>query len=302
MRVSTLPLHAALSNAIQSNLSKAEALQRQLASGKRVNDHADLGPESARIVSIRSVAAREEAYAAASKRTAGTLQVYDAHLGQLHAVATRLRETLLTAVGTGNGHAVPSELEQAFAQVRSSLNAREGGVPLFAGTSGEAEALVTGSLAELVTVGSTTAAFGNDEGRASVVLADGRTLTFGIHADEAAEGLVEALRIAADASIPAGRLSDTDIGRLRDALDSLDVGLTQLSGARAANGRRQVEVDAAEQAARSRLDLMTKLVGEVEDADYAKVAAQLVATQTALQASLSVFAQMRELTLANYLR
>jgi flagellar hook-associated protein 3 FlgL len=266
-----------------------------------VNNFADLGPEAVRTVATRTVASREADYAAAAARTGATLTIYDTNIGGLHDSASRFREVLLTAIGTGNGNGVSAELESLFGQTRSTLNAREGGRLMFAGTATESPPFTPASLGELAALPSADAALANDTGRVSVRLSDGHSLEYGLLADETGRNVVEAMRKVAGAGIPNGRMDDAQRAALTDALTALDAGLGDLRSVQARNGSRQGNVERAGTDARDRNTLLTKIVSDVEDADYAQIAASLIATQTALKASYSVFAQMREMSLTNYL-
>jgi flagellar hook-associated protein 3 FlgL len=50
------------------------------------------------------------------------------------------------------------------------------------------------------------------------------------------------------------------------------------------------------------VDLLTGVIGSVEDADLGQVAIDISQRQTILQASYSVFAQLNSMSLANFLK
>lgn len=303
MRISTVPMQGVLANAIQKNLEKVATLQRQVATGKTANSFADLGPEAVRTVATRTVAARESAYVAAAQRTSATLGIYDAQLTGLYDTASSFKETLLNAVGTGNANGIEPQMQALFGQARATLNAREGGRLLFAGTATDSEPFTVSSVADLTALPSAADAFANDSGRASVRLSDGMAMTYGLHADETGLKVAEAIRKVAAAGIPAsGRLTASQITAVQDAIGVLDQGLKDVQAVQASNGRRQQDVETAGDNAKARNTLLTKIVSDVEDADYATVAAKLIATQTALQASYTIFSQSREMSLVNFLR
>jgi flagellar hook-associated protein 3 FlgL len=300
-RVATVPLQQMMSGAIQRSQQSLATSQMQLATEKKVNDYAGLGLDAVRTLSARSMLATQETYKTNISRVSTTLSFYQANLEAMDSSMADLREELFSAVGTGNSPGLQGMIEDAFSGLRTSLNAQEGGVSLFAG----AQTSATPFLPEMLddTIGLDPAdAFGNDAVRKSTRAADGVDVEYGIGASDVAGKLIPAFRALAEAGPFGETLTDDQKTAITAALDLLDTGITGLRSVNAANGRKQAQVETLSTRAQDRVDLLTGVIGSVEDADLGQVAIDISQRQTILQASYSVFAQLNSMSLANFLK
>lgn len=300
-RVATIPIQRTLSEAIQRNQQKLAVSQLQIATGKKVTDYASLGTESVRTLSARTLVERQEAHAIVANRVGTTLSLYDANLSGIDTAVSDLRQSMLTAIGTGRSAGLQEMMEGAFAQFRSSLNASEGGLPLFAGSRTDMPPFAPETLAD--TVGLAPAdAFSNDEIRAAARVSEGLDVEFGIVASDVATEMFSAFRTLAEAG-PIGEVpTAAQMAALELAVGGMDEGLKQMRALSAENGRKQVQVETLGARASERTLLLNELISGIEDADLGQVAIELAQQQTALQASYSIFAQLSKLSLASYLR
>ncbi len=300
-RVATIPLQATLSGAIQRSQQNLAASQLQLATEKKVNDYAGLGLDAVRTLSARSMLATQETYKTNIGRVSTTLSLYQANLEQIDSSLSDLREELYTAMGTGNSPGLQDMIKDAFSDVRASLNAKEAGIPLFAGSQTSATPFVPESLEDIVGIDA-AAAFANDGVRQSTRAGDGVTVEYGIGASDVAAKLIPAFQALAQAGPFGETLSDDQKQAIADALDLLDAGITQVRSVNASNGRKQAQVETLSDRAQDRVDLLTSVIGSVEDADLGQVAIDITQRQTVLQASYSVFAQLNSMSLVNFLK
>jgi len=300
-RVATVPLQQMMSGAIQRSQQSLATSQMQLATEKKVNDYAGLGLDAVRTLSARSMLATQETYKTNISRVSTTLSFYQANLEAMDSSMADLREELFTAVGTGNSPGLQGIIEDAFSGLRSSLNAQEGGVSLFAGAQTSATPFLPETLDD--TIGLDAAdAFGNDAVRQSTRAADGVDVEYGIGASDVAGKLIPAFRALAEAGPFGETLTDDQKTAITAALDLLDTGITGLRSVNAANGRKQAQVETLSTRAQDRVDLLTGVIGSVEDADLGQVAIDISQRQTILQASYSVFAQLNSMSLVNFLK
>lgn len=299
-RVATVPLQQMMSSAIQRSQQSLATSQMQLATEKKVNDYAGLGLDAVRTLSARSMLATQETYKTNISRVSTTLSFYQANLEAMDSSMADLREELFTAVGTGNSPGLQGIIENAFSGLRTSLNAQEGGVSLFAGAQTSATPFLPETLDD--TIGLDAAdAFGNDAVRQSTRAADGVDVEYGIGASDVAGKLIPAFRALAEAGPFGETLTDDQKTAITAALDLLDTGITGLRSVNAANGRKQAQVETLSTRAQDRVDLLTGVIGSVEDADLGQVAIDISQRQTILQASYSVFAQLNSMSLVNFL-
>lgn len=299
-RVATIPMQTTLANAIARSQQSLATSQLQLSTGKKVNNYADLGLDAVRTLSARSMLAQQDAYQSVASRVSTTMSLYDANLNQIDTTLSDLRTQLMSALGTGNSPDLQGTIESAFTDVRNSLNATEGGVPLFSGSQTSDTPFIPETLED--TVGLDAAdAFANDDVRQSARLGDNVDVEYGITASDVGTNLIPAFRTLAEAGPFGETLTEDQKAAIQTALDQLDTGLSDVRNVNAGNGRRQNQVETLSTRASERSDLLTEVIGGVEDADLGQVAIDISQRQTVLEASYSVFAQLSSMSLANYL-
>ena len=300
-RVATIPMQTTLASALSRSQQSLATSQMQLATGKKATDYAGLGLDAVRTLSARSMLEQQKTYQTVASTVSTTLSLYDANLNQMDSSLTDLRSQLMSALGTGDSPGLQSIVEGAFSDVRASLNATSAGVPLFAGSQTADAPFLPETLSD--TVGLDAAdAFANDDVHQSARIGDGVDVEYGITASEVGTNLIPAFRTLAEAGPFGETLTEDQKTAIRTALDQLDTGLSGVRNVNAANGRRQNQVESLTSRASEREDLLSEVIGNVEDADLGQVAIDISQRQTVLEASYSVFAQLSSMSLANYLR
>lgn len=299
-RIATVPLQNILSSSIQRSQQKLAVSQAQLASGKKATNVSDLGIDSVRTLSSRALMSRQQAYVMASDRVSATMALYNTHLSGIETSSGDLRRSLLEAIGTGRSAGIQEQIESSFAQLKTSLNASEGGVPLFAGSQTEDVPFTPNALSDLIPAPPANA-FTNDKVRPTARLSDGLDITYGVVADEVATGLVTAFSTLANAGPFGDTLTAAQLTAVTNAIDQLDSGLKTVREMSAENGRKQAQIETFGTRANERATLLQTIVGKVEDADLAQVAIDISVQKTALEASLTVFSQLSKLSLVHYL-
>ena len=299
-RVATIPLQRTMSDAIGRTQRKLAVTQLQSATLTKAQNFAALGTQAVRNLSARTLVATQEAHSEVADRLGATLAIYDANIMGIDTVAANLRIDMMTAVGLGKTSGLQQAIESAFDQFRSSLNASEGGLPLFGGAQ-TSQPFLPEKLAD--TVGLDPAdAFTNDDVRASARVGDDLDVEFGVTASELGTDLLAAFRTLAEA----GRFGETptaaQLDTLRTALGQVDAALAGVRAVNADNGRRQAQVETLGIRAQERTLILKDIISRNEDADLGQVAMDLAQQKAMLQASYSVFAQLSELSLVNFLR
>ncbi|MBT0670569.1 flagellin [Novosphingobium profundi] len=300
-RIATLAMQNTLSAAFARSQEALAESQLQLATGKVATDYAGLGVDAVRTLSARSLISQQTTYQNNTSRLSTTLSLYDANLTTLDDSLTDFRSEIYSAIGTGEYPSLQGLIENAFAELKSTLNATESGVPLFAGAQTSSDPFTPETLDDLIGL-DVADAFNNDSVIQSSRVGDGVDLEYGQLASDIGANLTEAFKMLAEAGpFEDSKLTDTQIAALEDVLDQLDLGLTDLRSANATNGQNQNRLDDLATRAEERSTLLTELVGNVEDADLSQVALDLTQRQTTLEASYSVFAQLQDMSLVNYL-
>lgn len=299
-RVATIPLQRTMSGAIQRSQSQLAVTQAQLSTGKKATNLADLGTETVRNLSARTLLTKQEAHAAVSNHIGTTLSMYDTNITGLDTLGSDLRQEILTTIGNGKAVGLQDSVNAAFQQFRAILNASEGGIPLFGGSQ-TTQPFTPKTLSE--TIGLDPAdAFTNDDVRASARVADDLNVEYGITASTLGKDMLAAFKSLAEAGPIGETPTEAQLATLRTVLEQIDTALGGVRAVNADNGRRQAQVETLTTRAEERALLLKDIISRNEDADLGQVAMNLIQQKTTLQASYSVFGQLSELSLVNYLR
>lgn len=300
-RIATLAMQNTLASAMARSQESLAESQLALASGKKATDYAGLGADAVRTLSARSLLSQQESYQANTSRLSTTLALYDANLTDLDDSLTDFRTEIYTAIGAGNYPNLDTLIENAFAELKNTLNATESGVPLFAGSQTSKEPFTPDSLDDLIGLDPADA-FANDSVIQSSRVGQGIDLDYGILASDVGTKLVQAFKTLAEGGpYDTDELTAEQIATLETALGELDTGMKDLRAANSTNGQNQNRIDTMSDRAEERTTLLTELVGKVEDADLAQVALDISNRQTVLEASYSVYAKLQDMSLVNYI-
>ena len=288
-RVATIPLQRTMAGAISRAQEQLADTQRQLSTRKKAATFADLGTEAVRNLSAHSLLARQDAQATVSKRVGTTLSLYQANLEGIDDATSDLRTSLMKAVGTGDSAGLQEAIQTAFDQFRTSLNASEGGTPLFGGSQIDQAPFSVDTLAQAATTPAANA-FHNDTVRANARVADGVDISYGVGASEIGANLYEAFRTLGQAGDIGVKPTDAQMDAIKQAVAQLNTGLGDVRAINADNGRKQNQVDTLTARGEARGLVLQGVIQDNEDADLGQVAIDLAQQKTVLEASYSVFA------------
>jgi flagellar hook-associated protein 3 FlgL len=300
-RVATIPLQRTMADAIQRSQEKLAVTQQRLSTGKKANSFSDLGTEAVRNLSAHSMLAKQDAQSTVAKRVGTTLQLYDANLGSIQSSASDLRDQLLAAIGTGQATGINEAVDAAFHQFATALNATEGGVPLFGGSQTGSDPFAASDLSQLPSMNASDV-FKNDEIKTSARVGDNVDVQYGITASDVGTDLFSAFKQLAQMGTISETPTDAEKAQLAAAVDSLNKGLGTVNTVNAANGRNQSEVDTLATRGDERSLVLKDVISGNEDADLGQVALDLTQQKQVLQASYSVFSQLSNLSLLDYLK
>ena len=300
-RIASNSLQRSMAEAMQRSQQKLAATQLSLATGKKANDYASLGTETVRDLSAHSLVSQEQAHSTVASRVGTTLDLNNTYLSQIDESSGSLKTSILNAIGTGQSAGLQEAIDQAFGQFRTSLNASEGGVPLFGGTQTEQPPFQPQTLADTLTM-TPAQAFTNDNVKAAARVATNVDVEYGVVASDVGTGLYAAFQTLAAVAPIGDTLTDAQKTALAQASDQLGKGLDSLRNVNSANGRRQAQVEDLGSRADESIVKLKDIISKNEDADLGQVAADLATQKTVLEASFSVFSQLSGLSLINFLK
>jgi flagellar hook-associated protein 3 FlgL len=301
-RIATIPLQRTMSDAIQKSQQKLARTQVSLATGKKALDYASLGTQTVRNLSAHTLVSREETHKAVTTRVGTTLELTDTYITALDDRTTNLHTDLLAAIGTGQSAGLQCAIEAAFSQYRSSLNASEGGIPLFAGSQTDSPPFKPQTLADTLTM-TPAQAFTNDQVKATARVGTNLDVEYGVLASEFGGGELYAAFQTLAAAGPIGDvLTPAQSAALGTAAGQIQEGLKSLRSVNSANGRKQAQLEDLGSRSAERIVRLRDIISENEDADLGQIATDLATQKTTLEASFSVFSQLSGLSLVQYLR
>lgn len=300
-RVATGPVQYSMKTAMQTAQQKLANSLHQLETQKKATDYAGIGIDTSRLLSARSLLARQEAHKTVASHVSTTLEYYDTSLNAIDTQTEDLRKALLEVIGTGDGPGLQANIESNFDSLRATLNTASAGKTIFSGSQTDTRPFVPQELSDMIGLDSADA-FINDQVNGSAQLADGVNVKFGIVASDVAGNLVKAYRTLAEAGPFGDKPTAVQMDAMKQAISELEIGLKDVRSLNANNGAMQNQVETLGLRADERALMLEKVIGDAEDADLGQVALDIENNKTILSASYSVFAQISELSLANYLR
>lgn len=289
--------------AIQTRLAD---LQRQVASGNRADTLSGYGEASGRLLSVRGILANSEQRALAARTIEPRLELQAAALRQNEEAIAGLRQSVLDAVINRNGAALETIAESRFQQARTALSQQYDGVFLFSGERVDSAPIIVTTLSALAARGDASTAIVTADRPQSFDLGDGAAVNLAPLAGEVGGEFLQAvsdLKRFIDSQGGLGStLSDAQINALNEFLPRLDQARASAGAAEARNGILQQRVEAVRIQEEQRVTLFTGTLGRIADADLADVSARIGVARSQFEAIATLFSELRDLTLLNFLR
>jgi flagellar hook-associated protein 3 FlgL len=279
---------------------------RQSSAQTKADDLKGYGREAQTLVSAQRLVSRTESFLVTSRELTTRMQIQDVALGRAADVVAKLKNDLFQNLGLESGEGVRSQLEEAFAVLKDTMNTNLGGRFLFGGVLNDRPPVTAATLSDLGAQPLTTTI---QQGAQSQVMRieDGRTVQAGLVADDiVSQAMASVKRLAEMDEGPdgpfSGDLTATQKQAITDELGALSAAFDQILSSQAENGRMLKEVDSASDRQKGQLDALNGAVGEIVNVDLAEVAVRLNQAQFAYEASAGVFNVLRNMSLLNMLK
>lgn len=298
MRLSTNATSESILAQLQRLSSRQADLQRQVATGQRIQQAGDDPAAASRIVAARIERGSVLQYTRnANVALEYSKTAYDA-LSQVKSLSDRASELAVLGAGSLGNEAMTAyaaEVNQLLEQAASIGNTRFRNDHIFSGAAVDTPPFATTRDAS----GRITAvAYAGDTGRISVPIAEGAVLQPSTDpADNA--GLADFMNrlVALRDALSSG--ASADVRALRD---DLEISEDLLVGALSAQGAVQLRIEIAKASQTNRLDELERQISADADADLPEVIIRLNQTAQAYEAALSSSSQILKLSLLDYLR
>ncbi len=293
MRVTDKALFEAGRINIQKARSRSEEAMAESASGLRVVHPGDDSAAAGLIVGHKMSYARHEAIGNAVARASDELDAADSALSSVSNLLARARELAVQLSNdTYNAEdrlAGAAEVEALKSQAGAAMNVRIGQRYLFGGYLDGAPPF------------SPAGDYNGDTNVRTMEVSPGVVQTVSLRGDVAMKGANGGIDIFATLDALSTALTNNDATGIRDALEPLDQGTSQISVVRAQGGGISTLLTVAATAARTNRDSEDKQRSTLEGADLVDSSTKLALAQQALNAAMSAAVKSFSLTLLDKL-
>jgi flagellar hook-associated protein 3 FlgL len=313
-------------------------LQEQITSGQKAQAYGDLGAQAPLDISLRNEAESTDAIKTSLSFLSIRTSVVDQSLNAIHDTALNLHSLTVKNLGFDAGRQdIINEAQTAVSQITQKLQANVDGRFLFGGTQtgtspvvsdttllAQVRAAINTALTAVPAPANIPAAiqtavhgvfattsnyYNGGAPYAPTQIESGLKVDTSITANDPSiqqvlEGAytIAALDMPVDdpATLPAIDRTDFD-ATVRNAADTMFSGLTGTENLISKNGRNQALISNAEDHHNATLTLLQTQINNIEQVDLADASTRITQLQTQLQASFQLTAQLRGLSLVNFL-
>ncbi|MEE2526118.1 flagellin [Hyphobacterium sp. HN65] len=277
--------------------------QQQLATGKLNPDLKGAGHRAETIAAAYGSRDRAEGYKFAAERVANKMEITATALDKLSEAATDLRVAMTTIDGTH----IMSTAREAFERARDALSTQYAGGYVFGGTRTDTPPISADSLSDLVAAPTAADVFVNSSRRPVAKLDDNYTQEVGLLASEVGTDLMAAFKRLAEFDAGPdgplnGPLTEAQQTYLQGEIANVLTAFDRINDRVGENGALQSRVEAMISNQDQKADYLTKLIGDLEDADMAEAATRFQQAQTAVDVAAKTFSTLSQVSLLPFLR
>ncbi len=320
---------------LQTASARYAALQQQMSTGNQITKPSDDPAGTVRALELRGDLKRNAQYARSQADATGWLSVADTAYGQITDLVQKVRTLTVQASNTGastgdSAKAIASEIASIRDAIVKLANTGYNGQPVLGGTTIYGQSGGPGAPFELVTPVAGDPDFDpadptaqrvrylGDSGVVNRTIGDQNKVQIN-QTGETALGRPDDAVAAGPGNKDLFSLLDDLVANLRsggspengtagdfheltEPLKAIDANLTKLTAARSQSGAALARVEAAQTtAATDKISIKSNL-SQIQDIDLAEVAIQMNTAQVVYQAALQTTANVRQLSLLNYLQ
>lgn len=302
------------------NLMQAQQVQtdagKRVQTGKLHTELAGFGRGSETLTALKSAEARVQGFLETGEAVAARLDAQDLAINLMADSLTAAREAVANVLASDTAAGLMLDLEGQFQSLVNGMNYRHQGGYLFAGGNTSQPPVNISSLTGLGAAASVDAVLTNDPIKQVSRLAENTSVETGyladgftfVEPDGTTSHIFEVFRtIKAYHDDPAtGPLNDKPTPAQRDflvtQLKRLDLAMTATTDSAARNGAMAKRLDQLTESHKAQQLSLGNLVSSRTDIDPLKAVTDLQLSQVAVQASAQVVAQLKDVSLLNYLR
>lgn len=281
---------------LQAASDRLAGLQQKLSTGQQISRPSDDPAGAVRALALRGDLKQNAQFARNQSDATAWLSVADTTYGQIGDLVQKVRTLTVQAANTGasTGASATAIADQIVALREAAMklaNTTYNGRPIFGGTTGSDVAFADDGAGNVVYRGDDGAVHRLIGNKNDVKISQTGTEAFGADGSnlfDLMDSIVAALKTTGEPP--------------SSALGELDTAIGDLTSARAASGSALQRVEAAATTgATEKITIRTNLA-EIQDIDLAEVAIEMNTAQVVYEASLQTTANIRQLSLMNFLK
>lgn len=304
-RVSTIALQNFSIKTIETLQARMAERSIQVSTNKAAQRFSGIAADARRLVNLKTEHSRLSQFMTNNQLVDQRLQVMETNTTQIFDITTDLRTTLVQALSGGVSTAIPLQdiAQSMLDRIQGLLNVQVGGRYLFAGSiTNRPPVDFTDSNYTVPGPAIPSAADKNyyqgDATKLSTRASDNLTLAYGINADETGfEEIIRALQLV----ITTNTSPPPDEARLSEALRVVNLALDDIPPLVARIGGSRSSLESANTEHDETLLLAERSINDLENVDIVKAITLLSADRLTLEASFAALAQMRDVSLVNFL-
>ena len=304
MKVTDASTYRTLLNYLDQNTSRLNTLREQSASGLKLNQPSDDPSAVKPALQTRSQIQATDQYLKTIDAATSRLQVTDTQLGDAENLLVRAKEI---AVNGSNGTLSATDRAQLADQVKglresllSIANTQVGGKYIFAGFK-DNQAPFSANPAYNPPTTPNPVVYGGDSGAVKLEVAPGEQVQVGVNGNDVFLGGAGGTDVFASLSNLEQDLRANNTTAISGDIAGIDAASSQISTYQGQVGNTEQQVDSAKQSVSASQTDLQSLLSHYQDADVMQTISDMTQQETALQAALSVTAQISKLSILNYM-
>lgn len=310
IRVTVGSSQAASLAGLQKSSVRLSQLQQQLSTGQQISQPSDDPAGTVRALELRGDLKLNAQYARNRADATAWLSMADTAYGQITDLVQKARTLVVQASNTGastgdSAAAIGEQIDALREAVLKIANTTYNGRPIFGGTTSKDAAFVADGTGRIVYNGDSGEVHRAIGDKNAVKISQTGAEAFGADGNNVFDLLDNLVANLASSDKeyggqPGGKPGDPSY--LDDPLASIDAALNALTSQRASSGSALQRVEAAQHTgATDKLTIRTNL-SEIQDIDLAEVVVAMTTAQVVYEASLQTTANIRQLSLLNFLK
>jgi len=310
MRISTADSWASALNNLNTAQQSQQTANNQVSTQKIATDLEGFGSTSEVIASYQSTLAQTNGYLSVAGTVSDRLTDQDSALGTTSGAASDAKQSILSALASGDGTALMTALNGNFGEALDGLNYQSDGQYLFGGGNNTTPPVTVTSLTALgaLPASSANTAFVNGSVKKSSQVDANTTVQTGMLASDLGQQMMQTFQdiqqfndTNADGPFSTN-MTTAQKTFLTQKAQEFSNEYTQLLSAQSLNGTMQSTVANATTSLQGQVTQLQTHVGNITDADMATAYSNLQQAQVAVQASAQVLSTLNQYSLLNYLK